>query len=162
MAAAISCARAGSTPRFTSRLNRSSCGAELMLNLAVSGMISTTVWPSGKSNAKKGTGGLKRGLSGCVRPQSMYRIARRRPPMARSWLRSPSTAVDVLTPTGRFVFADVVVPVDPADARIPLSERYDQPSPLADQLAWLADSGFDARTVWERADLAVVAADPAH
>jgi tRNA (cmo5U34)-methyltransferase len=65
----------------------------------------------------------------------------------------------VLGPTGRFVFADVVVPIDPADALIPLSAGYDQPSPLADQLAWLADSGFDARVVWQRADLVVVAAE---
>src|ERR1039458_3748587 len=53
----------------------------------------------------KGTGGLKRGLSGCVRPQSMYRIARRRPPMARSWLRSPSTAVALRSASPRTVSA---------------------------------------------------------
>jgi L-threonylcarbamoyladenylate synthase len=65
----------------------------------------------------------------------------------------------VLAPGGRFVLADVVVPVDPADAGIELSPGYDHPSPLADQLRWLAETGFDARVVWEQRDLAVVVAD---
>ena len=64
----------------------------------------------------------------------------------------------VLAPGGRFVLGDVVVPVDGADASIPLSDGYDHPSPLADQMRWLAESGFDARVVWEHGDLAVVVA----
>jgi tRNA threonylcarbamoyl adenosine modification protein (Sua5/YciO/YrdC/YwlC family) len=64
----------------------------------------------------------------------------------------------VLAPGGRFVLGDVIVPVDPADAVIPLSDGYDHPSPLADQLGWLAETGFDARVVWEHRDLAVVIA----
>lgn len=64
-----------------------------------------------------------------------------------------------LRPGGRFAFADVVVPVDPAEGRIPLTDGYDRPSPLADQLRWLADAGFEARVQWAAADLAVVAAD---
>jgi tRNA (cmo5U34)-methyltransferase len=67
----------------------------------------------------------------------------------------------VLAPGGRFVLGDVIVPVDPADAVIPLSDGYDHPSPLADQLAWLAETGFDARVVWEHKDLAVVVASGA-
>jgi L-threonylcarbamoyladenylate synthase len=67
----------------------------------------------------------------------------------------------VLAPGGRFVLGDVIVPRDAADAVIPLSDGYDHPSPLAQQLAWLAETGFDARVVWERRDLAVVAADAA-
>ncbi|MGH2892545.1 MAG: Sua5/YciO/YrdC/YwlC family protein [Solirubrobacteraceae bacterium] len=67
----------------------------------------------------------------------------------------------VLAPGGRFVLGDVIVPVDPADAVIPLSDGYDHPSPLADQLGWLAETGFHARVVWERQDLAVVIASDA-
>jgi tRNA threonylcarbamoyl adenosine modification protein (Sua5/YciO/YrdC/YwlC family) len=65
----------------------------------------------------------------------------------------------VLAPGGRFVLGDVIVPLDTADAVIPLSDGYDHPSPLAQQLEWLAETGFDARVVWEHCDLAVVAAD---
>jgi L-threonylcarbamoyladenylate synthase len=64
----------------------------------------------------------------------------------------------VLAPGGRFVLGDVIVPADPADAEIPLSDGYDHPSPLADQMRWLAETGFDARVVWERRDLAVIVA----
>jgi tRNA threonylcarbamoyl adenosine modification protein (Sua5/YciO/YrdC/YwlC family) len=64
----------------------------------------------------------------------------------------------VLAPGGRFVLGDVIVPDDPSQASIPLSDGYDHPSPLADQLRWLAETGFDARVVWERDDLAVVVA----
>jgi len=67
--------------------------------------------------------------------------------------------LSVLRPGGRFVLADVVVPVDPADATTPLTPGFDRPSPLSDQLGWLADAGFDARVWWESGDLAVVAAD---
>ena len=64
-----------------------------------------------------------------------------------------------LRPGGRFVLADVVVPEDPADAVTPLSEGHDQPSTLAEQLAWLAAAGLDARLVWAERDLAVVRAE---
>ena len=63
-----------------------------------------------------------------------------------------------LAPGGRFVLADVAVPLDPADALVPLTPGFDKPSPLAEQLQWLADAGFDATVVWEAADLAVVLA----
>ena len=65
---------------------------------------------------------------------------------------------DALVPDGLFVLADVVVPVDPALATTPLTPGYDRPSPLADQLRWLADAGLEPRVVWEQGDLAVVAA----
>jgi hypothetical protein len=39
-----------------------------------------------------------------------------------------------------------------------LSDGYDHPSPLADQLRWLAETGFTAEVVWEHKDLAVVVA----
>lgn len=65
---------------------------------------------------------------------------------------------EVLAPGGRFVLADVIVPVDPGDARTPLTPGYDRPSPLADQLTWLREAGFDAQVSWTEGDLAVVAA----
>jgi tRNA threonylcarbamoyl adenosine modification protein (Sua5/YciO/YrdC/YwlC family) len=67
--------------------------------------------------------------------------------------------LSVLRPGGRFVLADVVVPVDPADATTPLTPGFDRPSPLSDQVAWLLDAGFEVRVCWASGDLAVVAAD---
>jgi tRNA (cmo5U34)-methyltransferase len=64
-----------------------------------------------------------------------------------------------LRPGGRFVLGDVVIPEDPAEAVVPLSDDFDRPSTLADQLAWLADAGFDATAVWTEHDLVVVRAD---
>ncbi len=64
-----------------------------------------------------------------------------------------------LRPGGRFVLADVVVPAGPADAVIPLTPGYDKPSTVAEQLAWLAAAGFDARLHWHSRDLAVIVAD---
>jgi L-threonylcarbamoyladenylate synthase len=63
-----------------------------------------------------------------------------------------------LAQNGLFVMGDVVVPVDPALATTPLTPGYDRPSPLADQLRWLAEAGLEPRVAWERGDLAVVAA----
>jgi tRNA (cmo5U34)-methyltransferase len=65
---------------------------------------------------------------------------------------------DVLVPGGLFVLGDVIVPIDPADASTPLTPGYDRPSPLADQLDWLTDAGFEPRVAWQKGDLAVVAA----
>jgi tRNA (cmo5U34)-methyltransferase len=65
----------------------------------------------------------------------------------------------VLAPGGRFVLADVVVPVDPADAATSLTPGYDHPDALEDQLGWLRRAGFQTRAVWTHADLAVVTAD---
>jgi hypothetical protein len=53
----------------------------------------------------------------------------------------------------------VVIPEDPRDARTPLSDDYDRPSTTADQLAWLAESGFDATLTWAERDLVVLRAD---
>jgi tRNA (cmo5U34)-methyltransferase len=65
----------------------------------------------------------------------------------------------VVDPPGRFVLGDVVVPEDPADAVVPLSDDYDRPSSVAEQLRWLDEAGFDAAVVWSERDLAVLRAD---
>jgi len=52
---------------------------------------------------------------------------------------------EVLAPGGRFVLADVIVPTDPAKARIPLSRDFDRPDRLDDQLAWFAATGSRRR-----------------
>jgi tRNA threonylcarbamoyl adenosine modification protein (Sua5/YciO/YrdC/YwlC family) len=61
-----------------------------------------------------------------------------------------------LAPGARFVLADVVVPVDPADAQTPLTPGFDKPSSVADQLRWLEDAGFAAEVAWASGDLAVL------
>jgi tRNA threonylcarbamoyl adenosine modification protein (Sua5/YciO/YrdC/YwlC family) len=63
-----------------------------------------------------------------------------------------------LGPGGLFVMGDVVVPVDPVAVSTPLTPGYDRPSPLADQLRWLSEAGFEPDVVWEEGDLAVVRA----
>jgi tRNA (cmo5U34)-methyltransferase len=69
-----------------------------------------------------------------------------------------SRVAAALVPGGRFVLADVVVPDDPADVEIELSE-YDRPSPIPDQLDWLHDAGLQPHLCWSEKDLAVIAAD---
>ena len=66
---------------------------------------------------------------------------------------------EVLTPGGRFVLADVVVPDDPAEVEIELTDGFDKPSTLAEQISWLGDAGFEARVAWAARDLAVIVAD---
>jgi tRNA (cmo5U34)-methyltransferase len=66
---------------------------------------------------------------------------------------------DRLAPGGRFALADVVVPVDPADALTPLSPGYDKPDTAADIVTWLRGAGFTADTAWACGDLAVFVAD---
>ena len=70
-----------------------------------------------------------------------------------------SSVCHLLAPRGRFALADVVIPVDPADAVTPLSPGYDKPDTAADVLTWLRDAGFTADAVWSRRDLAVFVAD---
>jgi tRNA (cmo5U34)-methyltransferase len=63
----------------------------------------------------------------------------------------------VLSPGGRVVIGDVVVPVEPHDAVTPLDEGYDMPSTVVEQLGWLAEAGFGSATVtWSKRDLAVL------
>ena len=63
-----------------------------------------------------------------------------------------------LGPEGTFVLADVVLPTRLEDVVIPIEEGFDFPDPLADQLTWLADAGFETDVVWSWKDLAVVRA----
>jgi tRNA (cmo5U34)-methyltransferase len=66
---------------------------------------------------------------------------------------------EVLAPGGRFVLGDVVVPLHPADRVIELTEGYDRPDTLSEQLAWLAAAGFSVSVEWTQRDLAVVVAE---
>jgi tRNA (cmo5U34)-methyltransferase len=60
---------------------------------------------------------------------------------------------------GRFVLGDVVLPADEESVVIPLTEGWDKPSTVAEQLGWLADAGFEAVVVWQADDLALFTAD---
>jgi L-threonylcarbamoyladenylate synthase len=63
----------------------------------------------------------------------------------------------MLSPGGRFVLADLVLPVDPAEARTPHTPGFDKPSSMADQVRWLREAGFEeVEVVWERGDLTVI------
>jgi tRNA (cmo5U34)-methyltransferase len=65
----------------------------------------------------------------------------------------------VLRPGGRFVLGDVVVPAEEASAAIELTEGWDKPSTVADQVAWLEQAGLVPAVVWEEDDLALFTAD---
>lgn len=66
---------------------------------------------------------------------------------------------ELLEPGGRFVLADVFVPVDPELAATPVSSPFDRPDRLDDQLNWLGAAGFETSVVWTDGDLAVVVAE---
>ncbi|MGH2914015.1 MAG: Sua5/YciO/YrdC/YwlC family protein [Solirubrobacteraceae bacterium] len=65
----------------------------------------------------------------------------------------------VLAPGGRFVLGDVVVPEDPADAKMELTPGFDKPSSVGEQVRWLADAGLAPRVIWVHDDVAIIAAD---
>jgi cyclopropane fatty-acyl-phospholipid synthase-like methyltransferase len=65
---------------------------------------------------------------------------------------------DVLSPGGRFVMLDLVVPTEPLVAPIPLEEGVDKPSSVDDMLQWLDAAGLRAETVYSAGDLAILAA----
>jgi tRNA (cmo5U34)-methyltransferase len=64
----------------------------------------------------------------------------------------------VLRPGGRFVLGDVIVPERAEQAVTPLTPGFDLPDRLDDQLAWLAEAGFDPEPLWVASDLAVIRA----
>lgn len=66
---------------------------------------------------------------------------------------------EVMAPGARFVLGDLVVPKDPSEAVIELTQGYDNPSRADEQLQWLNEVGFTARVFWQRRDLAVFTAD---
>jgi L-threonylcarbamoyladenylate synthase len=66
-----------------------------------------------------------------------------------------------VAPAGRFVLGDLIVPEDRAMAVGDLTEGYDKPSTIAEQLGWLRDAGFDASVAWSENDLAVLVATAA-
>jgi tRNA threonylcarbamoyl adenosine modification protein (Sua5/YciO/YrdC/YwlC family) len=68
----------------------------------------------------------------------------------------------MLKPRSRFVLGDVVVPADPRDAIIPLTDGFDRPSTVSDQLTWLEAAQFDASVAWQHRDLAVIIAEPVY
>jgi tRNA threonylcarbamoyl adenosine modification protein (Sua5/YciO/YrdC/YwlC family) len=61
-----------------------------------------------------------------------------------------------LAPGGRFVLADVIVAVNPADATIELTPGFDRPDTLSDLIVWLVESGFEVSVGWTHRDLAVL------
>jgi tRNA (cmo5U34)-methyltransferase len=66
-----------------------------------------------------------------------------------------------LTPGGRFVMADVVVPEEPVFQPAPLDPAVDRPDRLADLVTWLDAAGLKPDVPWVDGDLAVVVArDP--
>ncbi len=62
----------------------------------------------------------------------------------------------VLTPGGRVVLGDVVIPDDPSDAVTPIDRSYDSPSSVPDQERWLQAAGLSTHLQWARRDLAVI------
>jgi len=64
-----------------------------------------------------------------------------------------------LSPGGRFIIGDVIVPEDPDDVVTPIDGVHDKPSTIAEQLGWLAAAGFTARVSWVERDLAVLVGD---
>jgi L-threonylcarbamoyladenylate synthase len=62
----------------------------------------------------------------------------------------------VLTPGGRCVLGDVIVPVNPADATIELTPGFDRPDTLSELIVWLAETGFEVSVSWTHRDLAVL------
>jgi tRNA (cmo5U34)-methyltransferase len=66
---------------------------------------------------------------------------------------------EVLALGGRFVLGDVVVPERAEDALIELTEGFDLPDRVDDQLAWLEAVELAPRVVWSQGDLAVIAGD---
>ena len=64
---------------------------------------------------------------------------------------------EVLSPGGRFVLADLIVPINPADVTIELTPGFDRPDTLSDLIVWLAEVGLEVSVSWTHQDLAVLA-----
>ena len=55
-----------------------------------------------------------------------------------------------------FVFGDVIVPDDPADAVTPISAGFDRPACVGDLTAWLHTASLECEVVWTFRDLVVM------
>lgn len=64
-----------------------------------------------------------------------------------------------LRPGGRFVLGDVVLPADGDAGVIDLTDGWDKPSTVAEQLGWLEAAGLAGALVWQEGDLALFTAD---
>jgi len=64
-----------------------------------------------------------------------------------------------LRPGGRFVLGDVVLPPDAAAAVIPLTDGWDKPSTVAEQVGWMEEAGLAVTVLWQEDDLAIFSAD---
>lgn len=64
-----------------------------------------------------------------------------------------------LRPGGRFVLGDVILPPDAASVVIPLTDDWDKPSTVAEQVGWMEDAGLRVAVLWQEGDLAVFCAD---
>jgi tRNA (cmo5U34)-methyltransferase len=65
----------------------------------------------------------------------------------------------VLRPGGRFVLGDVILPETPVSPAIDLTDGWDKPSPVADQVRWLESAGLVATVLWAEDDLALFVAE---
>ncbi|HEU5009797.1 MAG TPA: class I SAM-dependent methyltransferase [Gaiellaceae bacterium] len=65
---------------------------------------------------------------------------------------------DVLSPGGRFVMADVVIPDTPVPEPTPLSPGEDLPDRTDDLVEWMSRAGLKPEVRWTSGDLAVIAA----
>jgi tRNA (cmo5U34)-methyltransferase len=66
---------------------------------------------------------------------------------------------EALRPGGRLVLGDVILPPDVSSAVIPLTDGWDKPSTVADQVGWMEDAGLVVTVLWEEGDLAIFSAD---
>jgi tRNA (cmo5U34)-methyltransferase len=64
----------------------------------------------------------------------------------------------LLSPGGRFVMADVVIPDTPVAEPTPLSPGEDLPDRTDDLVEWLSQAGLEPNVRWASGDLAVIAA----
>ena len=66
---------------------------------------------------------------------------------------------DALRPGGRFVLGDVILPPTRHRRVIPLTDDWDKPSTVADQVRWMEEAGLAVTVPWQEDDLALFIAD---
>lgn len=70
-----------------------------------------------------------------------------------------SRVAGALRPGGRFVLGDVILPPDVSSAVIPLTDGWDKPSTVAEQVGWMEEAGLAVTVLWQEDDLAIFSAD---